>query len=52
MKTRIRKNLHGKVYFGFMTPSYARDPFLANVVVIDVRILLVLYLAARLRESD
>jgi len=48
MKTRITKTLQGEVYFDFMASNYARDPFLANVVLIDVWILLVDCPAARL----
>jgi len=36
MRARIRMILHVEMYFDFMASSYARNGFLANVVLIDV----------------
>jgi hypothetical protein len=36
MRVRIRRILHAEMYFDFIISSYARNGFLANVVLIDV----------------
>jgi hypothetical protein len=37
MKARIRKNLRAEVRFDFTVSSYARDSFLANVVLVVIQ---------------